>query len=72
MIETIKFFKKYRKTSGATINISETKIIPLANAQIYNFQNKIQNFRITKSKEIFKVLEGIYFSKDLHNANDYN
>ena len=65
------FFKKYEKASGATISISKTTITPLANAQIYNLQNKIQNFRITKNKEIFKILN-IYFSKDLHYANEYN
>ena len=70
-IEKLILFKKYNKASGATINISKIAIIPLANAQIYNFQNKIQNFRITKNQEIFKIL-GIYFSKNLHYANKYN
>ena len=71
IIETLDFFKKYEKASGATISINKTKITPLANAQIYNYQNKIQKFRITKNKEIFKIL-GIHFSKDLQYVNEYD
>ena len=56
IIEIINFFQKYETASGATINTSKTKIIPLANARIYNLQNKIQNFKITKKKDIFKIL----------------
>ena len=56
IIEIINFFQKYETASGATINTSKTKIIPLANARIYNIQNKIQNFKITKNKDIFKIL----------------
>ena len=37
--EIIQFFKKYKEASGATINKNKTKIISLANAQIYNLQN---------------------------------
>ena len=56
LIEIINFFQKYETASGATINTSKTKIIPVANARIYNLQNKIQNFKITKNKDIFKIL----------------
>ena len=71
IIDIIQFFRKYETASGATINKNETKLIPLANARIHNLQNKIQNIKITKDREIFKIL-GIFFSNNLNSANEYN
>lgn len=71
IIDIIQFFRKYETASGATINKNETKLIPLANARIHNLQNKIQNIKITKDREILKIL-GIFFSNNLNSANEYN
>ena len=40
IIKTLNFFKKYEIATGATINISETKVTPLANVKIYNLAQK--------------------------------
>ena len=40
IIQTLNFFKKYEIATGATINISETKVTPLANVKIYNLDQK--------------------------------
>ena len=71
IIEIKNFLTRYEKTSGATINMNKTTITQLANTKIYNLQNKLENFKIIKNKELLKIL-GIYFSKDLQFANVYN
>lgn len=71
IIVIINFLKKYEKVSGARININKTTITPLANAKIYNLQNNIEDFRITKNNELFKIL-GLYFSKILQNGSECN
>ena len=71
IIKIKNFLSKYEKASGTTINMNKTTITELANAKIYNLQNKLVNFKIIKNKEPFKIL-GIYFSKDLQFANIYN
>ena len=68
IIETLNFFKQYNLATGTTINISKTKITPLANAKIYNIDKKIQNIKITDSEDFVKVL-GIYFTKDLQTTS---
>ena len=40
IIQILNFFKKYEIATGATINISETKVTPLANVKIYNLDQK--------------------------------
>ena len=40
IIQTLNFFKKYEIATGAAINISETKVTPLANVKIYNLDQK--------------------------------
>ena len=39
--EILIFFKKYEMATGATINLSKTKIMTLGNARIYNLDQKI-------------------------------
>ena len=36
IIEILKFFQKYQIAAGASINLSKTTILPLANAKIYD------------------------------------
>ena len=48
--------------------MNKTTITQLANAKIFNLQNKLENFKIIKNKGLFKIL-GIYSSKDLQFAN---
>ena len=43
----------------------------LANAKIYNLDQKIKNIQITKTNEFIKIL-GIYFNKDLQNTSAFN
>ena len=50
--------------------MNKTTITQLVNTKIYNLQNKLENFKIIKNKELLKIL-GIYFSKDLQFANVY-
>ena len=68
IIENKNFLTKYKKASGAIININETTITELSNAKNYNLQNNLVNFKIIKDKELFKILR-IYFFKDLQFAN---
>ena len=62
------YLTRYEKASGATINMNKTTITQLANAKIFNLQNKLENFKIIKNKGLFKIL-GIYSSKDLQFSN---
>ena len=71
IIETLNFFKQYNLATVATINISKTKITPLANAKIYNIDKKIQNIKITDSEDFVKTL-GIYFIKNLQTTSTCN
>lgn len=41
IIENQNFLTKYKKASGAIINMNETTITELANAKKYNLQNKL-------------------------------
>ena len=43
----------------------------LANAKIYNLDQKIKNIQITKTNEFIKIL-GIYFNKDLQKTSAFN
>ena len=70
-METLNFFKQYNLAAGTTINISKTKITPLANAKIYNIDKKIQNIKITDPEDFVKILR-IYFTKDLQTTSTYN
>ena len=68
----LKFFSQDKKKPLVqTINMNKTTITQLVNTKIYNLQNKLENFKIIKNKELLKIL-GIYFSKDLQFANVYN
>ena len=51
--------------------ISKTKITPLANAKIYNLDQKIKNIQIKKPIEFVKIL-GIYFTNNLQETSNYN
>ena len=71
IVEILNFFKQYELATGATINISKTKITPLANATIYNLDQKIQNIQMKKPTEFIKIL-GIYFTNNLQETSNYN
>ena len=71
ILEILTFFKKYEIATGATINVSKTTITPLANAKIYNLDNKIQNIQISNSADFVKIL-GIYFKNNLQITSNYN
>ena len=71
IVEILNFFKQYELATGATINISKTKITPLANAAIYNLDQKIQNIQMKKPTEFIKIL-GIYFTNNLQETSNYN
>ena len=43
----------------------------LANAKIYNLDQKIKNIQITKTNEFIKIF-GIYFNKDLQKTSAFN
>ena len=42
-LKIINFFKKYGLATGTTTNVSKAKITPLGNANIYNFDQQINN-----------------------------
>ena len=69
--QILNFFKKYEIATGATINISKTTITPLANAKLYNLDQKIKNIQITKPNYFIKIL-GIYFTNDLQKSSSFN
>ena len=46
------------------INISKTKITPIANTKFYNLDQIIKNIQITNQNDSIKIL-GIYFTNDL-------
>lgn len=43
IIQILLLFRKYEIVTGATINLSKTKITTLADAKIYNLDQKIKN-----------------------------
>ena len=69
--EILTFFKKYEMATGATINLSKTKILTLGNAKIYNLDQKTQNIQIIQPKNFIKIL-GIYFTTDLQKTSNFN
>ena len=69
--QILNFFKKYEIATGATINISKATITPLANAKLYNLDQKIKNIQITKPNYFIKIL-GIYFTNDLQKSSSFN
>ena len=71
MIQILNFFKKYELTTGATTNISKTKIGPLANGRLYNLDKKNKNIQITNPNDFIKIL-GIYFTNDLQKTSTFN
>ena len=71
VVDILNFFKQYELAIGATINISKTKITALANVEIYDLDQKIQNIQIKKLTEFVKIL-GIYFTNNLQETSNYN
>ena len=69
--EILIFFKKYEMATGATINLSKTKILTLGNAKIYNLDQKTQNIQIIQPKNFIKILD-IYFTTDLQKTSNFN
>ena len=59
IMQILNFFKKYQIATGATINFAKTKILTLANAKLYNLDQKIKNMQITKPNEFLKYLVSI-------------
>ena len=52
--EILLFFKKYEIATGATINLSKTKIMTLGNAKHYNLDQKVQNIAIIEPNSIYQ------------------
>ena len=71
IVEILNFFKQYELATDATINVSKRKITLLANAKIYNLDEKIQNMQIKETTEFVKIL-GIYFTNNLQETSNYN
>ena len=71
IVEILKLFRTYELATGAIINISKTKITPLANAKIYNVDQKVQNIDIKKPTEFVKIFD-IHFNNNLQETSNYN
>ena len=71
VVEILNFFKQYELATDATIIIFKRKITLLANAKIYNLNQKIQNIQIKETTEFVKIL-GIYFTNNLQETSNYN
>ena len=69
--EILLFFKKYEIGTGATINLSKTKIMTLGNAKYQNLDQKIQNITIIQPNKFIKML-GTYFTTDLQKTSTFN
>ena len=71
IIQILLFFRKYEIATGAIINLSKTKITALADAKLYNLDQKIKSIPITKPNDFIKIL-GIYFTTDLQKTSSVN
>ena len=69
--EILLFFKKYEMATGATINLSKTKIMTLGNAKHQNLDQKVQNITIIQPNKFIKML-GTYFTTDLQKTSTFN
>ena len=71
IIQILLFFRKYEIATGATINLSKTKITTLADAELYNLDQKIKSIQIIKPNNFIKILD-IYFTTDLEKTSSVN
>ena len=69
--EILLFFKKYEMATGATRNLSKTKIMTLGNAKHQNLDQKVQNITIIQPNKFIKML-GTYFTTDLQKTSTFN
>ena len=68
MKNVLKYFKKLKEATGATINLEKTTVLPINTDITTNVPTEIT---IKDQNENIKIL-GIYFNEDLQYANNIN